>query len=50
MVDGGCILLHDYLHQSVPGVKKTVEDFKIYLECKCHKTTIGDGLSIALLK
>lgn len=50
MEKGGCILLHDYYHGSLPGVKKAVDDFEKELGYKICKTPIGDNLSIALLK
>lgn len=50
MVVGGCILLHDYFHPSLPGVKKAVLDFEKERNVYFNKITIGDGCSIALLK
>lgn len=50
MVKGGCILLHDYFHPSLPGVKKAVFDFESERNIYLNKMTIGDGSSIALLK
>lgn len=50
MVKGGCILLHDYFHNSLPGVKKAVNDFEKERKIHIHKTTIGDACSIALIK
>lgn len=50
MVQGGCILLHDYNHPSLPGVKKAVCDFEQETGLYIHKCTIGDGCSIALMK
>lgn len=50
MVKGGCILLHDYFHNSLPGVRKAVFDFESDRKICINKITIGDGCSIALLK
>lgn len=50
LVKGGCILLHDYYHPSLPGVKKAVEDFEAKKNICIMKAPIGDGCSIALLK
>lgn len=50
MVEGGCILLHDYFHPNLPGVKQAVDDFEKQIGVKLHKTVIGDDLSIAILK
>ena len=50
MVKGGCILLHDYFHPDLPGVKDAVHDFESKLGRIIPKITIGDGCSIALIK
>lgn len=47
---GGVILLHDYFHPELPGVKAAVSDFEKERNCILPKTPIGDGLSIAVLK
>ena len=47
---GGCILVHDYFHPMLPGVKKAVEDFEKMKDVKLQKMPIGDGCSIAILK
>lgn len=50
VVMGGCILLHDFFHPSLPGVRKAVDDFEKERKIYIHKTTIGDNCSIALIK
>lgn len=50
IVTGGCILLHDFFHPSLPGVRKAVNDFEKERKIHIHKTTIGDACSIALIK
>lgn len=50
MADGGVILLHDYFHPELPGVKRAVEDFEKKLNGKLCKVPIGDGCSIAIIK
>ena len=47
---GGAILLHDYFHKELPGVKKAVSVFETEQGIKIMKTPIGDGCSIALIK
>lgn len=47
---GGIILLHDYFHAELPGVKEAVSDFEKERDCILAKTPIGDGYSIAVLK
>lgn len=47
---GGCILLHDYFHPELPGVKRAINDFEKDIGVILPKITIGDGCSIALLK
>ena len=49
MVSGGCILLHDYFHPELPGVKKAVDDFEEELGTILYKMPIGDGCSIAIV-
>ncbi len=49
MVDGGCILLHDYFHPELPGVKMAVEAYEKEINGSLHKLTIGDGCSLALI-
>lgn len=50
MEAGGVILLHDYFHPELPGVKAAVSDFEKERNCILPKTPIGDGCSIAVLK
>lgn len=50
IVTGGCILLHDFFHPSLPGVRKAVNDFEQERNIRIHKITIGDACSIALIK
>lgn len=50
MEPGGVILLHDYFHPELPGVKKAVSDFEKEINCVLPKIPIGDGCSIALIK
>jgi len=50
MTKGGCILLHDYYHPELPGVKRAVNDFENEEGLIINKITIGDGCSIALIK
>lgn len=49
MVSGGIILLHDYYHPELPGVKRAAQDYEIERRVEINKVTIGDGCSIALL-
>ena len=50
VVEGGCIVLHDYFHPELPGVAQAVADFEKERNIKLCKTVIGDGCSIAILK
>ena len=50
MSQGGMILCHDYNSVQTPGVKKAIFDFEKQLGRFVPKTTIGDGLSAALIK
>lgn len=50
MVQGGVILLHDYFHSELPGVKKAVEDFEERTNQVLCKIPIGDFCSIAIVK
>ena len=50
MTHGGVILLHDYFHPELPGVKKAVKDFEEYVGETLHKMPIGDYCSIAVLR
>lgn len=50
MEKGGVILLHDYFHPDLPGVKAAVEDFEKELNMALPKVPIGDECSIAVIK
>lgn len=50
METGGVILLHDYFHPELPGVKAAVADFEKERGCILPKIPIGDGCSIAVIK
>ncbi len=50
MVDGGCILLHDYFSDVFQGVKQAVDIFEREQGIRIAKMPIGDGCSMALLK
>ena len=41
MVSGGLIMLHDYTHQKLPGVKRAVDDFI---------STTGEKIEVQLVK
>ncbi|MCI8524143.1 MAG: hypothetical protein HFI62_13190 [Lachnospiraceae bacterium] len=47
---GGVILLHDYFHPDLPGVKAAVADFEKELSQALPKIPIGDHCSIAIIK
>ena len=50
MVPGGVMLLHDYFHEELPGVKCAVEEYERRVGEKLCKIPIGDGCSIAVVK
>lgn len=50
MAIGGVILVHDYFHPNLPGVKKAIEDFENKLSMQLTKIPIGDGCSIAIVR
>ena len=50
MEPGGIILLHDYYHPMLPGVKKAVIDFEKELGDMLLKFPIGDYCSIAVMR
>lgn len=50
MEEGGCILLHDYFHRGLQGVKKAVYDFECENNMTLNKMPIGDHISMALIK
>jgi len=49
MSKGGVILMHDYFHSGLQGVKKAVEDFENKQGIKLIKVPIGDHISIAVV-
>lgn len=50
MVDGGCILIHDYFNPGYPGVKQAVLDYQKENNFILYKFPIGDHCSIGILK
>ncbi len=50
MEKGGCILLHDYFHDGLQGVKKAVDDFECENNITLNKMPIGDHISLAIIK
>ena len=50
MVDGGCILIHDYFNVELPGVRKAIEDYEVKYGVALHKLPIADYSSIAVVK
>jgi hypothetical protein len=50
MAKGGVILLHDFIHEELPGIAQAVDDFEKNMQQYIPKTVIGDGCSIALIK
>lgn len=50
LMQGGCILLHDYYHPNLPGVAKAVNEFEIEQNIYIRKMPIGDDCSICLIK
>ena len=50
VIEGGCIVLHDYFHPKLPGVAQAVTDFEKQRNIKLSKTVVGDNCSIAILK
>ncbi|MDR0424224.1 MAG: TylF/MycF family methyltransferase [Clostridiales Family XIII bacterium] len=49
MSQGGIILLHDYFHPELPGVKRAVDAFEAECGAVC-KFPIGDGCSLGIVK
>lgn len=49
MTGGGVILLHDYFHPELPGVKRAVEEFEKKLNRALCKVPIGDRCSLAII-
>lgn len=50
MEKGGVILLHDYFHPDLPGVRAAVTDFEKEINMRLSKIPIGDECSIAIIK
>ena len=50
VVEGGCIVLHDYFHPNLPGVAQAVADFEKQKNIRLYKTVLGDECSIVILK
>ena len=50
MVRGEVILVHDYYHAGLMGVRKAISDFENEIEKSVIKLPIGDNQSIALVK
>ncbi len=50
METGGCLLLHDYFHSGLGGVRSAVEEYEKIHGIMLAKTPIGDGCSIAIIK
>lgn len=50
MVNGGVILLHDYFHPELPGVKLAVDEFRKERHDEISMFPIGDNCSIAIVK
>lgn len=49
MVDGGCMLIHDYFRAEL-NVSEAVSAFEKERNIKLHKTVIGDNYSLLILK
>jgi hypothetical protein len=49
MSQGGIILLHDYFHPELPGVKRAVDAFEAECGTVCQ-FPIGDGCSLGIVK
>lgn len=47
---GGVILLHDYFWPNCPGIKCALDDYEKKIGKQLYKITIGDNLSMALIK
>lgn len=50
MVKQGVILVHDYYHEGLKGVRKAISEFQQYSNENIVKIPIGDNQSIALIK
>ena len=49
MCPGGVILMHNYFHPELPGVKQAVEEFEKETQITLCKVPIGDFCSIAVI-
>lgn len=47
---GGVLLLHDYFHPELPGVKQAVKDYEAKYQTALPTFTIGDFCSLGVLK
>ena len=50
MVKTGIVLLHDYFHPQLPGIKRALAVFETNRGASLLKTPIGDLCSIAISK
>lgn len=50
MCTGGVILLHDYFHPELPGVKLAVQQYEKESGCTLCKLPIGDSCSLAVIR
>lgn len=50
MVNNGCILMHDYFHPELPGVRSAIKDYEKEHGIHLCKMPIGDYCSIAIIK
>jgi hypothetical protein len=50
MVRGSVILVHDYYHAGLIGVKNAIDDFELEIGKSIIKMPIGDNQSIALIR
>ncbi|MCR5688347.1 MAG: macrocin-O-methyltransferase [Lachnospiraceae bacterium] len=50
MVRGSVVLVHDYYHAGLKGVKEAIDDYEKEIGGKLIKLPIGDNQSIALVK
>ena len=50
MVSGGVLLLHDYAHPSLPGVRQAVHDYEQQHQVSLCTCPIGDFGSLAVIK
>ena len=50
MCKGGVVLIHDYYHPELPGIKQAIKDFELETKQELVKLPIGDFCSIAIVK